>query len=163
MSSSTGFRTGRKVKVIAKSKVYIKDLSQRLASSASVVLILMILPGCVSGGMDFLGSTGVDKSVSTNTVSVSGSTDTVSDEVTVRNAVTSADLAKMQGTPLPWANTATGSAGVVSAINEASEEGRICRTFETSRHSYRGIAKFAGKACMAGDGNWQLLSFQPNG
>lgn len=150
------------MKVIAKSKVHTKDLSRRRASGVSIALVLMILPGCVGAGLDFLGPSGVDKSVATNTVSVGRSADSVSDEVTVRNAVTSADLAKMQGNPLPWANTATGSAGVVTSINEASEDGRVCRTFETSRHSYRGIAKFDGKACMAGDGNWQLLSFQPN-
>lgn len=108
------------------------------------------------------GASDVDRSVSTSTVSVAGNPETVSDELTVRNAVSSADLAKMQGAPLPWANTATGSAGVVTSISEANEGGRLCRTFETSRHSYRGIANFEGKTCTAGDGNWQLLSFQPN-
>ncbi|MDI7861436.1 RT0821/Lpp0805 family surface protein [Rhizobiaceae bacterium n13] len=112
--------------------------------------------------MDIFGSSGVDKSVSTSTVSVESNPESVSDELTVRNAVSSADLAKMQGVPLPWANTATGSAGVVTSISEANEGGRLCRTFATSRHSYRGIANFEGKTCMEGDGNWQLLSFQPN-
>ena len=152
--------TGRKVKVIAKYTAHTKDLSQRLASGASLLLALMILSGCVGSSLDLLGS-GVDKSVSTSTVAAGASTDSFSDEVTVRNAVTSADLSKMEGSPLPWANTATGSAGVVSSITEANEQGHVCRSFVTSRHSYRGIAKFAGKTCMAGDGNWQLLSFQP--
>ncbi|MGB8292883.1 MAG: RT0821/Lpp0805 family surface protein, partial [Rhizobium ruizarguesonis] len=33
--------------------------------------------------------------------------------------------------------------------------------FRTTRHSYVGIAKFYGKTCLVGGGNWQLLSFQP--
>jgi hypothetical protein len=125
---------------------------------------LLSLTGCMTGGMDFLSSAKVDRSVSTGTVPQAVvTTDTVSDETTVRNAVTSADLTKLNGQPLPWANASTGSAGVIDTIVEKSDAGEICRQFRTTRHAYDGIANFYGKTCLVGAGNWQLLSFQQDG
>ena len=125
---------------------------------------LFTLAGCVGGGMDFLSSAKVDRSVSTGTIPTAPvTTDSVSDEATVRNAVTSADLAKLNGQPIPWANASTGSAGVIDTIVEKDDAGEVCRQFRTTRHSYDGIAKFMGKTCLVGGGNWQLLSFQPEG
>ncbi len=119
------------------------------------------LSGCTSSLDLFGGSDKVDRSLSTGTVpSHSQQSGTaLSDEATVRNAVTSADLAKVAGMPLPWANTATGSAGVVSEIREARSDGHICRDFTTTRHSYEGIAMFSGQACLTGSGDWMLTAF----
>jgi hypothetical protein len=156
--------TGFKVEVIAKSTVHTKG---KLAKSGVMIVAsvaLLSLTGCVGGGMDFLSSAKVDRSVSTGTIPQSAlPTDSVSDESTVRNAVTSADLKKLNGQPLPWANASTGSAGVIDTIVENSDSGEICRQFRTTRHSYDGIANFYGKTCLIGAGNWQLLSFQQDG
>lgn len=114
---------------------------------------------CTSS-LDLFGSDKVDRSVSTGAVTAAASTTTtLSDEATVRNAVTSADLAKIGEAPLPWANAATGSAGVVSTIKEARNQGHVCREFTTTRHSYDGIAMFSGQACLTGSGDWLLTAF----
>lgn len=117
------------------------------------------LSGCFGGSMDLFGSDTVDSSISTNTISKGRTSGNGSDELTVQSAVSSADLSKTDGKPLPWANATTGSAGVVTAIQEEKGQGVICRNFSTTRHSYEGIAYFSGKTCTSGSGNWQLLSF----
>lgn len=131
---------------------------------AIAIFSLFSLGGCVGGGMDTLSSAKVDRSVSTGTVPTAPVTaDSVSDETTVRNAVTSADLNKLNGQPVPWANASTGSAGVIDTIVENNASGQVCRQFRTTRHSYDGIANFFGKTCLLSDGEWQLLSFQQAG
>jgi hypothetical protein len=152
------------VEVIAKSTIHTKG---KLAKSGILVVTCVAfvsLTGCVAGGMDFLSAAKVDRSVSTGTVPQAPvTTDSVSDEATVRNAVTSADLSKLNGQPLPWANASTGSAGVIDTIVENSDSGKICRQFRTTRHAYDGIANFYGKTCLISAGDWQLLSFQQDG
>lgn len=124
-------------------------------------MLVLCLPlcGCVGSAFDFASSASVDKSISTATISQTRSLDGRSDEATVRNAVSSADLEKLGANPLPWANSSTGSAGVVSAIREERQDGLICRHFSTTRHAYDGIANFSGRTCLTGQGQWQLLSF----
>ncbi|CAN7597224.1 RT0821/Lpp0805 family surface protein [Rhizobium sp. LjRoot30] len=146
---------------IAKSNIHTKGLCARFGVAAVLAAAALGLSGCVGNGMDLFGSK-VDQSISTSTIADGKNKDVISDEVTVRNAVTSADMSKLEGKPLAWANASTGSAGVISAISEQTQDGTVCRAFETSRHSYVGVANFQGKACLAGDGNWQLLSFQEN-
>jgi surface antigen len=127
-------------------------------------LALLSLTGCTTGGMDLFNSAKVDKSVTTGTVAnAPAASDTVSDETTVRNAVTSADLSKLKGQPLPWANASTGSAGVIDTIVENNTTGQVCRQFRTTRHAYDGIANFYGKTCLVGDNDWQVLAFKPQG
>ena len=124
-----------------------------------LVVLAATLPlcGCFGGGMDMFGAD-VDRSISTSTVSTKKTDEGRSDELTVQNAVSSADLSRTDS-PLPWANATTGSAGVVTAINEQKADGVVCRNFSTTRHSYEGIAYFSGKTCTAGSGQWQLMSF----
>ena len=84
--------------------------------------------------------------------------------VAVRNAVSSADLARIGGSPIPWANSASGSAGVISSIAENRDNaGRPCRDFVTTRHSYQGIANYSGRTCLASSGEWLLLAFDLKG
>ena len=89
----------------------------------------------------------------------SASQEQISDEATIRNAVSSANLGVLGPKPLSWANQDTGSVGSVSEIAEAKENGQLCRRFKTSRESFEGIALFAGKACLADDGEWAMSSF----
>ncbi len=131
-------------------------------NSAAVWLAALALPlaGCTSSLDVFGGSDKVDRTISTGTIPAKAQSETsLSDEATVRNAVTSADIAKVGSNSVPWANTATGSAGVVSAIWEDNSGGHVCRAFKTTRHSYEGIAVFSGQACMTGSGDWKLTAF----
>jgi surface antigen len=131
----------------------------RKASMVLVIAATLPLSGCFGSSMDLFGSDSVDNSISTSTVSKTSNPSSHSDELTVQSAVSSADLDKTDGKPLPWANATTGSAGVVTAIQEEKGQGFICRNFSTTRHSYEGIAYFSGKTCTSGTGNWELMSF----
>nr|WP_255696162.1 RT0821/Lpp0805 family surface protein [Shinella sp. NM-101] len=115
-------------------------------------------------GLDLFSSdSNVDKTVRTSTVS-NGNADRLTDEITVRNAVSSADLTRTAGGPIPWANSASGSAGVISRIAENQDSvGRPCRDFVTTKHSYQGIASFTGRTCMGNTGEWMLLAFDRQG
>jgi hypothetical protein len=131
----------------------------RKASMIFIIAATLPLSGCFGSSMDLFGSDSVDSSISTSTVSKTGNPSSHSDELTVQSAVSSVDLDKTDGKPLPWANATTGSAGVVTAIQEEKGQGFICRNFSTTRHSYEGIAYFSGKTCTSGTGNWELMSF----
>lgn len=132
----------------------------RFTQTAFLIVMACALSGCTTGAMDlFDSSPKVDRSLSTATVPTR-STESVSDEKTVLNAVSSADLIKLGTAPLPWANTSTGSAGVVSDIHEVSLNNQVCRQFLTTRHSYEGIARMRGNACLIGT-EWTMTSFAP--
>lgn len=123
------------------------------------IFLATAVSGCTSGSLDlFEGASKVDRSISTATVPKPPQ-ETVSDQITILNAVTSTDLSKLGDSPLPWANTTTGSAGVVSAIHEASRNGTTCRDFVTTRHAFDGIAQYHGSACLDPAGRWMLVSF----
>ncbi|WP_425352224.1 RT0821/Lpp0805 family surface protein [Agrobacterium bohemicum] len=124
---------------------------------SAAACMLVILTGCVS--LDLFGGEKVDKSLSTASVPNQQTTQTLSDDATIRNAVTSADLAKISDSPLPWANAATGSAGVVTAIREDRNTGFVCRNFNTTRHSFEGVASYSGQACLSETGEWLMTSF----
>ena len=113
------------------------------------------------------GSSGITgfSSATVRTATVqNGNTERLTDEITVRNAVSSADLARAGGSPIPWANSASGSAGVINAIAENHDAaGRTCRDFVTTKHSYQGIASFTGRTCLGNSGEWLLLAFDRQG
>nr|WP_325440764.1 RT0821/Lpp0805 family surface protein [Pararhizobium sp.] len=129
--------------------------------AAMTCALCAVLSGCMSSGLDVAGSSSVDSTMATGSVPAGKSTDTISDELTVRNAVSSADIGKLGANPVPWANTNSGSAGVISSIEEKQQNGTLCRTFTTTRHSYQGIAKFDGNTCLLQNGEWHLMSFMP--
>jgi hypothetical protein len=139
------------------------DLTKTCRGVICIAAMSLPLTGCTS--LDVLGgSPKVDRSIATGTIPGKPQSETsLSDEATVRNAVSSADLNKMGANPLPWANAATGSAGVVSAIREDHNQGQVCRAFKTTRHSYDGIAVFAGQTCLTGSGDWMLTAFDKQG
>lgn len=126
---------------------------------AVVIAAPLLLSGCMGFGMDE-----TDTKITTNSVDSAAyraPSDSVSDEATIRNAVTSADLSRMaQSVSIPWANTTTGSAGVINSIREENNGSYVCRTFITTRHSYRGISNYGGKACLVGSGDWQIIAFK---
>jgi hypothetical protein len=126
---------------------------------AAVVAVPVLLSSCMGLGLE-----SADTKITTNSVdnpTTRAPADTVSDEITVRNAVSSADLSRMSGSvSIPWANTTTGSAGVITSIREENNGSYVCRTFITTRHSYRGISNYGGKACLVGSGEWQVVAFK---
>lgn len=145
--------------VIANSNSHTKGSHWAGINMLVTALACLCMSGCTST-MDLFGGDKVDRTISTGTVpGKARSGETLSDEMTVRNAVTSADLTKVAANPVPWANTSTGSAGVVSTIKEDESQGRLCRAFTTTRHSYEGIAMFSGQACRTEGGDWLLTAF----
>ncbi|MGE7371123.1 RT0821/Lpp0805 family surface protein [Neorhizobium sp. NPDC001467] len=127
------------------------------AKGLAILGLAVMLSGCTSS-LDLFGGSKVDR-MSTGTIPAKRNPTALSDEVTVQNAVSSADLSKVSMSPLPWANTTTGSAGVVSSIREARTQGHICRDFTTTRHSFEGIAQFTGQTCLTNNGSWMLTAF----
>jgi hypothetical protein len=145
------------VNVIAKSNSRTKGLKVPVVKLACAFSALAMLNGCVS--LDLFGGDKVDSSITTSSVSHQPALNVQTDDATVRNAVTSADLSKLADAPLPWANAATGSAGVVTGINEERGLGFVCRNFQTTRHSFDGVASYAGQACLSEAGEWLLTRF----
>lgn len=142
---------------------WIKDTKvfSRLTGMAVLCLAAGALSGCMGAGLGLSGSSDVDTTVATGSVPQPSNDENNADAITVRNAVSSADVTKTTGNPIPWANASSGSAGVISSIAEEEVNGTVCRSFTTTRHSYQGIAKFDGKTCMLGTGEWYLTSFGP--
>ena len=136
-----------------------KGLVASVAKFVAILVVPLALSGCMGFGVD-----ATDTKITTSSVDNPASrapADTVSDEATIRNAVSSADLSRMsQSVSIPWANTTSGSAGVITSIREENNGSYVCRTFITTRHSYRGISNYGGKACLVGSGEWQVVAFK---
>lgn len=150
---------------IAKPRGAKKDFVVAALRLAGASAAAILLAGCMSDGVSVPGFSSTDTKLTTSAVpnAYTAPSDTVSDEATIRNAVTSADLSQMGSVAIPWANTSTGSAGVITSITEENNGSYACRIFVTTRHSYRGIANFTGKACLVGSGEWQVISFKEMG
>lgn len=134
--------------------------------SLKVVLLfsLTMVSACGAGGFS-LEKAEVDRSMLTSKVpdDMGGGTDAnrLSDQATVRNAVSSADLEGLKGQAIPWANADTGARGSISSLVESKERGVLCRKFSVSRESFDGVSLFRGEICAAGAGTWQMLAFEP--
>jgi len=121
----------------------------------------LVLAGCGMGGFS-LEKVDVDRSLVTSSVQA----DTVGaagfdvDQITIRNAVSSADVEETAGKAIAWANPDTGSRGTITEVSEAKGKGRLCRRFTGSRESFDGVAMFRGETCMVGQGLWRIESFK---
>lgn len=131
----------------------------RIAGAATLGLCVVGLSGCMGNGIGLGDAAGVD-SVRTGSVPAPASPAMV-DAAAVQTAVSTADVTEVTQNPIPWANAQSGSAGVISSIEEQTVGAMVCRRFTTTRHSYQGIAKFDGNTCRTGDGDWTLTSFGP--
>jgi len=143
--------------VIAKSNSRTKSFLSSVVNVFAAGFMAVALTGCVS--LDLFGGEKVDRSLSTASVPNQPTQPVLSDDATIRNAVTSADLVKVADSPVPWANAATGSAGVVTAISEDRSTGFVCRNFNTTRHSFEGVASYTGQACLSETGEWLITRF----
>jgi hypothetical protein len=84
----------------------------------------------------------------------------VSDETTIRNAVSSAIVAEIDADGLGWANAQTGSRGTISDVVEAREAGILCRSFTASRESYAGVHMYRGETCLGSASLWAMTAFE---
>lgn len=129
-----------------------------LLKLVTVAIACLPVAGCMGTGLGLADS--VDTSLTTQSMPVTPRRSSDSDEATIRNAVSSADLGRLKGEPLPWANSDTGSAGVVTAITQTQAGEITCRDFTTTSHSFNGIAKYRGTTCLTSAGDWKIVNFE---
>lgn len=136
--------------------------SARRVGAMAVVLAGALLGGCVAGDYG-LDKAETDKTIITGSVSPAGTVapdpEQLSDEATIRNAVSAADVELQAGTPVPWANAETGSRGAINSLVEERRPDGLCRRFTTSRERFDGVALYKGEACMVAPGAWQMKGF----
>lgn len=128
------------------------------------LIAAILLAACASRGVDV--EAGVDDTITTAALPADPAAASdplkISDETTIRNAVSSADVEAVPETGISWANTDSGSRGAITALAEYKRKGQLCRSFEASRESYDGVSLYAGEACRTSDGAWRMLKFREN-
>ncbi|TGP22761.1 MULTISPECIES: RT0821/Lpp0805 family surface protein [unclassified Mesorhizobium] len=135
------------------------------SASAKAALLTLALPlaACGAGGFS-LEKAEVDRSIVTSSAPSSpaqpAGSDTDSDQTTIGNAVSSADVRELGGQPVPWANAGTGSRGAITELVELKDGGLTCRRFNATRESFDGVALYKGELCMAGAGGWHMQQFK---
>jgi surface antigen len=140
----------------------IASASAQAAVKVAIVLVALPLAGCGAGGFS-LEQAEVDRTILTSSTAASASLidqDRASDQATIRNAVSSADIQELGGQAVPWANSDTGSRGSITELAESRHNGQLCRRFTTSRESFDGISLFKGEVCLAGAGSWRMQDFK---
>lgn len=144
--------------------------------------ILACLAAIVSLGGCAVGGNAIDDAMTTNAISMAqpspsiavdpfapgrtgdaGRTDRLIDEDTIRLAVTTADLRKLEGGALPWASAATGSSGTVTDIRQTEIAGQTCRRFSATRNAYDGVSLYDGEVCLDPRSGWWTRSLAPHG
>ncbi len=129
---------------------------------AVVCFVVAGLSGCTVISGKGLEEAAVDTSLTTASIppiDPAVAAETLSDSRTVRNAVSAADIAKVDAAPLAWSNADTGASGMITAISETRAGDAVCRKFKTSRQRFDGVALYAGEACTTGQGVWTLTQF----
>jgi surface antigen len=130
--------------------------------AAALLIVALVLSGCGMGGFS-LEKAEVDPSIVTGSIAADPgkpAPDLAADEATIRDAVSSADVEVLAGTPVPWANAATGSRGAITGLAEYQDGSELCRRFSVSRERYDGVAMYRGKACLVSQGKWKLTDFE---
>ena len=60
-----------------------------------------------------------------------------------------------------WRNPETGSSGTITALAAEPRDGGVCRSFATTVNDVRGIRRYRGEACQAGDASWRITAIIP--
>jgi surface antigen len=132
-------------------------------NSAALLCACATLSACASGGFS-LKQAEVDHTFYTSDIPAGTNDRTdlgrLSDEATIRNAVTSADIESLGGGAVAWANADTGARGSITGLVEYKDKGVLCRRFSTSLESFNGVALFKGEACLASAGAWRMQRFE---
>lgn len=127
-----------------------------------MLALALAAAGCTSRSPS-LESMGFDQ-IKTGSISggkaVAPDAERVSDETTIRNAVSSANLDEVSGGRLAWANSQTGSRGEIFGVMQYMDETRLCRRFRVSRESFEGVSLFRGEVCMSMAGEWWVRAFE---
>lgn len=127
------------------------------ASRHILALILAIASsGCMRTAIDPSAVLSLDPITTASTETTGADAGTIADETAVAQAIAAAGTEA----PLPWSNPSTGSSGVITAFSPSSGMDKECVAFETTRHSFDGIALFKGNACPAATGKWLLMEFK---
>ncbi|ANT50540.1 RT0821/Lpp0805 family surface protein [Mesorhizobium amorphae] len=132
------------------------------SAKAAIVMVALPLAACGAGGFS-LEKAEVDRSILTSSTPASATPtdqDRDSDQTTIGNAVSSADIEELGGQAVPWANAGTGSRGSITELVELKDVGQTCRRFTASRESFDGVSLFKGELCMAGAGGWHMQDFK---
>ena len=128
----------------------------------SSIIVCLLLSACGTGGFS-MKKAEVDTTLLTGAIPAASARSTdpaeLSDQATIRNAVSSADIETLAGV-VPWANPANGTRGTISDLIETGSPGRLCRTFVTTRENFDGVRMFKGEACMVDAGLWRMQDFQ---
>ncbi|RWE62803.1 RT0821/Lpp0805 family surface protein [Mesorhizobium sp.] len=136
------------------------------SASAKAALLTLALPlaACGAGGFS-LQKAEVDRSIITASAPSSpaapAASDQDSDQTTIGNAVSSADIKELGGQTVPWANAGTGSRGAITELVELKDGGLTCRRFSATRESFDGVALYKGELCLAEAGGWRMQEFKP--
>ncbi len=149
-----------------------------LMKATALVGALVLLNGCA------MGSATPESDLPTSAISIADSTPTIAsnpftpepssiqnpsttdrllDEDTIRLAVTTADLSKLSGNNLSWANQATGSSGIISDVQQRVEAGQTCRSFTATRSAYDGVMLYEGDVCLDAGSGWWTRMLRPFG
>ncbi len=141
----------------------VEILGRKFPHAGVAMFFCLLLAGCGAGGLT-VENAAPDRSIQTGSLSPDreGSEDrqAISDRITIQNAVSSADLARMED-GVAWANAETGNSGLVVVIQEHKADGVLCRIFTTRKESYDGVALYKGETCMGRDGNWHMRMLEP--
>ncbi|WP_192183640.1 RT0821/Lpp0805 family surface protein [Mesorhizobium amorphae] len=132
------------------------------SAKAAIVMVALPLAACGAGGFS-LEKAEVDRSILTSSTPASATPtdqDRDSDQTTIGNAVSSADIEELGGQAVPWANAGTGSRGSITELVELKDVGQTCRRFTASRESFDGVSLFKGELCMASAGGWHMQDFK---
>jgi surface antigen len=128
-----------------------------VAASWSKLLAFLLpigLAACASGNV--LSRAETDRSIITGSIRSNQPAANVTDQETIRNAVTSVDPKQLGPEGFAWMNPATGASGQISGLTEFRQNGHLCRRFSTSVTRFDGISLYHGEACLGNAGGWQL-------
>lgn len=130
---------------------------------AALLAVCLALTACGAGGFS-MRQAEVDPTILTGDIAPpagrEADADRLSDQSTVRNAVSSADLELLLGEPVRWANGQSGARGSITGLTESRSNGRLCRGFVTTLENYDGVRLFRGEACMISAGIWRMEAFE---
>ena len=112
----------------------------RAVPAAALLCAAALLSACGSGGFS-LEKAEVDRTFYTSNVPAPRTTvevERVSDEATIRNAVSSADIETLDGAPLPGPMPRPARAAITGIV-ETKGKGTLCRSFTATRESFDGV------------------------
>lgn len=136
-----------------------KSVTVRRVFLALTLPLCLGLSACMGAGSSAISALSVDKTTTAAITPLSAESEIMSDETVIRDLVGELSQEALE-TPQPWSNSLTGSAGVVSHFTVLTDGARTCRLFQTTRHSFDGIALLNGRACQRPDGGWDLVSME---